>query len=217
MVPWRMLYGAAAPFAAPELADHGQAPLLALRMLLLLLAALRLASAPGRASVVRFAAVAALVVASLLAQIAFVPAMVIACVVLATWPGRSGTAGWGWRLAPGAALLLALGMAPWMASRGDGGDAAEREENLSPPRATARALERGNLYEARFWAEQWARLEQADPRQGTLILARVEHQAGHDARARLIAADVAARSSVPAVRAQAQQTLATLPSAGDAP
>ena len=77
---------------------------------------------------------------------------------------------------------------------------------------TAYWLDRENLFEARFWATQWASAERERPGEGQLLLARIDWELGHRDVARSLLADVAARAPSPDARRRAVAQLAAWPS-----
>jgi hypothetical protein len=77
-----------------------------------------------------------------------------------------------------------------------------------PARETRAAIARGNLFEARLWAERWA-TGGVDGARGAddpaLLLAEIDWNLGHHERARSIAADVAAHASDAELRRRAAE------------
>jgi hypothetical protein len=115
----------------------------------------------------------------------------------------------GWR---GSTVLAALGALVFLLSALSAGVArtersagglADREPD--PATETRGALERGNLFQARFWGERWA-VERPDG-DAAVVLAEINWALGHRARARAPAADVAARATEPALRRRADAHL----------
>jgi hypothetical protein len=73
---------------------------------------------------------------------------------------------------------------------------------------TQAALDRGNLFEARLWAERWAGESPDGPTDAALLLAQIDWELGHRERALSIAADVSARGVDEDLRRRASERLA---------
>jgi len=79
--------------------------------------------------------------------------------------------------------------------------------DLGPAEETRAALERGNLFEARFWGERWVAESPDSPGDAALVLAEIDWDLGHHARALAIATEISTRSPDEELRRRANERL----------
>jgi hypothetical protein len=171
------------PFSASEPGD---------RALLLARAALLFSAwlAPRRRV---FVVACALFVGSLAARGLFVPFAAVAA--LAAWPERRA------RLLSAGSLVACVLLAAIMSRPPDVPASAG-----NPAAETVAWIQRDNLFQARFWAVQWANGERGDG-DGHLALAKLDWELGHHDDARAIAGDVAAHGTDDGTRQRASDQL----------
>lgn len=190
-----------APGAAFVADDAMGRVLLALRVALLFAAWLSLVGRDDRAQRALFAVACGLFVGSLAFASLFAP-FVLA--VIALEARRLVTATPRVRVTSGAFAVVAV--AATIASS----SLAARPPAPVPddaPRLTVYWIDRENLFEARFWATQWARAEEAQPGDAQIVLARIDWELGHRAEARALLADVVGRGRSEDARRRARAQL----------
>ncbi len=194
------------PSAAFAASDTIARLLLAARVTLLFLAWLGLVARDDRAQRVAFAIACGLFVGSLAIVALFVPFALSALVVCVRHVAVASSRT---RFASAIGAIFAISMLV-LGSQYSARPAPAPPEDVAG--LTAYWLDRENLFEARFWATQWAGAERERPGEGQLLLARIDWELGHRDAARSLLADVVARAPSPDARRRAATQLATWPS-----
>ena len=198
------------PTAAFTASDGIARILLAARIALLFLAWLALTAHDDRPQRVAFAITCGLFVGSLAHNVLFVPFAVAALVVCVRWLSIASSRA---RVASAIGAVVAVASV-LVATRFAARPVAAPPEDVAG--LTSYWIDRENLFEARFWATQWASAERERPGEGQLLLARIDWELGHRDVARSLLSDVVARAPSADARRRAAAQLATWPSRDEA-
>ena len=110
----------------------------------------------------------------------------------------------GWRMSVAFAVIALL---LFSVARAFPAPAPQIASAADPTAETTAAIARGNLFQARLWAERWVAEHPERPADAALVLAEIDWHLGHYVQARTIAADVAAHGPDEDTRRRANERL----------